>query len=603
MENLNLVKPEKVQNIINKFCYTIGMIPTSYKVSLTYEEQIIAIGHYLEETVIPALNNNAEAVAELQTLFVQLKDYVENYFDDLNVQEEINNKLNQMAQDGTLSKIINENIFNELNNKVNTLQEEYEKTKLKNNIYLGAFFNDSEKINFCISNDGVNFSDILPNVNIRGRDPNILYNPANKTFYLCVTGSGTTWDFTCYTSQDLINWNRHYVSLGILTGSRWAPELFFDKNGDLWATITAGADNNTLSLFKAKCNNVELLTFDTRTPINLTQQNIIDSNIIYDKDNDIYYLTCKNNTTYLQLIYSSLDLENWDLVNSNVLKTGEPCEGGFMIKTNKKFTFYGDTWQSFNYFIMAQSENPADFNNFTRPNSLINKRHGSICFIENQEAVALITNLESYKQMENINNISSRQYDLSGNIENLIVYPKFVYRVTDDCVINNLINAFDLENFEFYFATRPNAKLTIKKVFNSEYVTKNINKTISNTINDNEKLNFISLIGDPKILKDDNFIVYDIQNSVRISNGWEANVYLIKRYGDFIHIDLDAKKISSDAGDTILTIINDSIKPTFNTFSISNQAKSIWLKANGELNINFSQENQNNFISFEYLSI
>ena len=82
MENLNLIKPEKVQNIINKFCYTIGMIPTSYKVSLTYEEQIIAIGHYLEETVIPALNNNAEAVAELQSLFIQLKDYVENYFDN-----------------------------------------------------------------------------------------------------------------------------------------------------------------------------------------------------------------------------------------------------------------------------------------------------------------------------------------------------------------------------------------------------------------------------------------------------------------------------------------------------------------------------------------
>lgn len=106
MENLNLIKPEKVQNIINKFCYTIGMIPTSYKVSLTYEEQIIAIGHYLEETVIPALNNNAEAVAELQSLFVQLKDYVENYFENLDVQNEINNKLDQMAESGQLTDII-----------------------------------------------------------------------------------------------------------------------------------------------------------------------------------------------------------------------------------------------------------------------------------------------------------------------------------------------------------------------------------------------------------------------------------------------------------------------------------------------------------------
>ena len=71
MSDLNLIKPKSVQNIINKFCYTIGMIPTSYKVSLSYEEQVLAIGKYLEETVIPALNNNAEAVAELQSLFIQ----------------------------------------------------------------------------------------------------------------------------------------------------------------------------------------------------------------------------------------------------------------------------------------------------------------------------------------------------------------------------------------------------------------------------------------------------------------------------------------------------------------------------------------------------
>lgn len=106
MENLNLIKPEKVQNIINKFCYTIGMIPTSYKVSLTYEEQIIAIGDYLEETVIPALNNNAEAVAELQNLFIELKNYVDNYFENLDVQQEINNKLDAMVADGTLPEIV-----------------------------------------------------------------------------------------------------------------------------------------------------------------------------------------------------------------------------------------------------------------------------------------------------------------------------------------------------------------------------------------------------------------------------------------------------------------------------------------------------------------
>ena len=117
MENLNLVKPEKVQNIINKFCYSIGMIPTSYKVSLTYEEQIIAIGHYLEETVIPALNNNAEAVAELQSLYIQLKDYVDNYFENLDVQEEINNKLDALVENGTITNLINKYVQPLINNQ------------------------------------------------------------------------------------------------------------------------------------------------------------------------------------------------------------------------------------------------------------------------------------------------------------------------------------------------------------------------------------------------------------------------------------------------------------------------------------------------------
>lgn len=122
MENLNIIKPACVQGIINKFCYTIGIIPTSYKLSLTYEEQILAIGRYLEETVYPAINNNAEALSELQTLFLDLKNYVNNYFDNLNVQSEIDEKLNKMAEDGTLANIINQEIFNELNEKVNQLE-------------------------------------------------------------------------------------------------------------------------------------------------------------------------------------------------------------------------------------------------------------------------------------------------------------------------------------------------------------------------------------------------------------------------------------------------------------------------------------------------
>ena len=85
---------------------TIGQIPTSYLISMSYEEQLLWFCNYLEKTVIPAIDNNAEAVKEVQELFVELKSYVDNYFENLDVQEEINNKLDEMAESGQLADII-----------------------------------------------------------------------------------------------------------------------------------------------------------------------------------------------------------------------------------------------------------------------------------------------------------------------------------------------------------------------------------------------------------------------------------------------------------------------------------------------------------------
>lgn len=63
--------------------------------------------------VVEYLNNvitNENALTESQTnliaQFNTLKDYVDNYFDNLDVQEEINSKLDEMAEDGTLTTLI-----------------------------------------------------------------------------------------------------------------------------------------------------------------------------------------------------------------------------------------------------------------------------------------------------------------------------------------------------------------------------------------------------------------------------------------------------------------------------------------------------------------
>lgn len=89
-----------------RFCMSIGAVPSSYIQGLTIEEQLLWFCSYLEKEVIPAVNNNAEAVTELQNLYIQLKDYVDHYFDNLDVQEEINNKLDDMADSGELTDII-----------------------------------------------------------------------------------------------------------------------------------------------------------------------------------------------------------------------------------------------------------------------------------------------------------------------------------------------------------------------------------------------------------------------------------------------------------------------------------------------------------------
>lgn len=108
---------EKINSKINvlppfkRLCMTIGELPASYLETMSYYETLLWLIKYLQETVIPTINNNAEAVSELQELFLKLQDYVNHYFDSLNIQNEINNKLDQMYEDGTLQDSILKYIF------------------------------------------------------------------------------------------------------------------------------------------------------------------------------------------------------------------------------------------------------------------------------------------------------------------------------------------------------------------------------------------------------------------------------------------------------------------------------------------------------------
>ena len=84
------------------------------------EEDFDAITNYqLLCKIVEYLNTTINKTNELGNQV----EVLTNWFNNLDVQDEIDNKLDTMAQDGTLDRIINKNIFNDLNNKIDTLEQ------------------------------------------------------------------------------------------------------------------------------------------------------------------------------------------------------------------------------------------------------------------------------------------------------------------------------------------------------------------------------------------------------------------------------------------------------------------------------------------------
>lgn len=93
-------KPKNFREWCN---YTIPILPQVYGDELSYYE---------------LLNKVIERCNEIGITVNELIDYVNHYFDSFDFEKAIDEKLDKMATDGTLSAIINEHIFSELNSKV-----------------------------------------------------------------------------------------------------------------------------------------------------------------------------------------------------------------------------------------------------------------------------------------------------------------------------------------------------------------------------------------------------------------------------------------------------------------------------------------------------
>ena len=97
---------EKTPNVPPFVSYCAQLIPTVFDNSLSYYEALAALAKWMQDNLVDVINNNATVTEQYIQMTEELKAYVENYFDNLDVQEEINNKLDQMAEDGTLKDMI-----------------------------------------------------------------------------------------------------------------------------------------------------------------------------------------------------------------------------------------------------------------------------------------------------------------------------------------------------------------------------------------------------------------------------------------------------------------------------------------------------------------
>ena len=143
MNNINSLPPFK------RFCVTIGNLPSSYVDSMSYYECLMWLCKYLKDTVIPALNENAEAVNELI-----------NWFNNLDVTEEVNAKLDSMVEDGSLESMMKPYLDTYIQPQIDTLNTNF--NELEDNIE-----SQLSGINSNIDNIEDNIENQISNVNTR----------------------------------------------------------------------------------------------------------------------------------------------------------------------------------------------------------------------------------------------------------------------------------------------------------------------------------------------------------------------------------------------------------------------------------------------------
>ena len=134
----------------------INFLPTWVETNLQPAFYDMESGTCLQQTarmyakvnqLIRNVNDQNTKIAEYVQKFIELKDYVDDYFDNLDVQEEINNKLDDMAEQGVLADIISQYLNSTAIFAYNSIAD----MKSSENLIAGSY---ARTIGYYTANDG-----------------------------------------------------------------------------------------------------------------------------------------------------------------------------------------------------------------------------------------------------------------------------------------------------------------------------------------------------------------------------------------------------------------------------------------------------------------
>lgn len=364
--------------------------------ALTNYELLCKVVEYLNNVIVNE-NNQNDAINELATSFIELKNYVDN----LDLQEEVNNKLDEMYESGQLSDLVAqylglagiigfdtvadmklaENLVNgskcqtlgfdnikdgkgslyrvrtvtssdvvDNNNIIalhdNTLIAEKIDKFIKNNNCLLKLtkFDNGETYNFILSKsyDGINFESImiLPDVSIPHSAQNAAVNfcYTNNKFYI-ISSLGY------WFSNDLFNWSEMQTfNISVSAPSIYNNKLYAhykESNTSITNVIGGTTYPYSIKSYDITYNNDGTITLSNSTTLleGDSTHSYIDPDVKEYKNN--IYLACKDEIALSIKLYK---LNNGSLTDTNFSHRGIGIEACKLIPTDSALYIYADPY-------------------------------------------------------------------------------------------------------------------------------------------------------------------------------------------------------------------------------------------------------------------